>query len=142
MMRDLLIGIDAGTSVIKSVAFDLAGRQIAEASVPNRYTLAPDGAATQPLIQTWNDCARTLRDLAAQVPDLAIRTAALGVTAQGDGTWLIDAAGDPVGDGWLWLDARAAGVVREYAPARRISPGFRPPVPVSAFARWARNLAI
>ena len=114
MMRDLLIGIDAGTSVIKSVAFDLAGHQIAEASVPNRYTLAPDGAATQPLIQTWNDCARTLRDLAAQVPDLAIRTAALGVTAQGDGTWLIDAAGDPVGDGWLWLDARAAGVVREF----------------------------
>ena len=32
-----LIGIDAGTSVIKAVAFDLAGRQIASASVRNRY---------------------------------------------------------------------------------------------------------
>ncbi len=29
LMRDILIGIDAGTSVIKSVAFDLGGRQIA-----------------------------------------------------------------------------------------------------------------
>lgn len=29
---DILIGIDAGTSVIKAVAFDLAGRQLAVAS--------------------------------------------------------------------------------------------------------------
>ena len=28
-MGDILIGIDAGTSVIKAVAFDLAGRQLA-----------------------------------------------------------------------------------------------------------------
>jgi erythritol kinase len=28
--RDLLVGIDAGTSIIKAVAFDLAGRQIAD----------------------------------------------------------------------------------------------------------------
>ena len=33
---DILIGIDAGTSVIKAVAFDLAGRQLASAAVPNR----------------------------------------------------------------------------------------------------------
>ncbi len=30
--KDILIGIDAGTSVIKAVAFDLGGRQIAVAS--------------------------------------------------------------------------------------------------------------
>ena len=29
---DLIIGVDAGTSVIKAVAFDLAGRQIAATS--------------------------------------------------------------------------------------------------------------
>ena len=46
--RDLLVGIDAGTSVIKAVAFDLAGRQIAVASVPNRYTTNADGAALSP----------------------------------------------------------------------------------------------
>ena len=56
MSKNLIIGIDAGTSVIKSVAFDLTGRQIAVASVPNRYTTAEDGSATQPLDQTWNDC--------------------------------------------------------------------------------------
>ena len=60
---DLIIGIDAGTSVIKSIAFDLSGRQIAVASTPNRYTVQPDGAAFQPLVDTWDDCARTLREL-------------------------------------------------------------------------------
>ncbi|OYX42582.1 MAG: carbohydrate kinase [Rhodobacterales bacterium 32-67-9] len=111
--HDILIGIDAGTSVIKSVAFDLAGRQLGVASLPNRYTTRADGAAFQPLGQTWADCARTLRDLAAQVPDLARRTAGIAVTAQGDGTWLVGAGNAPVADGWLWLDARAAGLVRE-----------------------------
>lgn len=110
--QDILIGIDAGTSVIKSIAFDLAGRQIAAASVPNRYTTRPDGAAFQPLAQTWDDCARTLRDLASRVPNLATRTAAIAVTAQGDGTWLVGKGNQPVTDGWIWLDARAASTAR------------------------------
>ncbi len=113
-MRDIVIGIDAGTSVIKSVAFDTAGRQIASAARPNRYTTrAGDGAAFQPMAQTWDDCAATLRALGDQVDGLAARCAALAVTAQGDGTWLVGAGNRPVGDGWLWLDARAADIVRQ-----------------------------
>ena len=73
---DMLIGIDAGTSVIKAVAFDLGGTQIASASVPNRYATGADGSATQSLTQTWMDCAQALRDLGLQVKDLARRTAA------------------------------------------------------------------
>ncbi|CAN7746175.1 carbohydrate kinase [Caballeronia sp. LjRoot34] len=109
--RDLLVGIDAGTSVIKAVAFDLAGRQIAVASVPNRYTTSADGAAFQSLDQTWADCAQTLRDLGAKVEGLARRTAAVAVTGQGDGTWLVGADNRPASDAWLWLDARAADTV-------------------------------
>ena len=109
--RDILIGIDAGTSVIKSVAFDLSGRQVAIASVPNRYTTRQDGAAFQSLDETWADCAQTLRSLADLVPNLAKRTAALAVTAQGDGTWLVGQGDRPVTDGWIWLDSRAVSTV-------------------------------
>ncbi|MFK7882152.1 FGGY family carbohydrate kinase [Roseobacter sp.] len=107
MSKDLIIGIDAGTSVIKSIAFDLTGKQIATAAVPNRYTTAEGGAATQPLDQTWDDCAQSLRQLADNLPDLANRVVAVAVTGQGDGTWLADKDANPVGDAWLWLDARA-----------------------------------
>jgi erythritol kinase len=109
---DILIGIDAGTSVIKAVAFDVRGAQIAIASVPNRYTVrSSDGAAFQPMGQTWDDCAATLRALGEKVPGLASRTLAVAVTAQGDGTWLVGKGNAAVGDGWLWLDARSAPTV-------------------------------
>jgi erythritol kinase len=108
----IIIGIDAGTSVIKAVAFELSGRQIASASARNQYTTGDDGSATQSLVQTWADCASALRGLAEKVPDLAARTAAMAVTGQGDGTWLVGAGNRPVGDAWLWLDARAAPTVR------------------------------
>jgi erythritol kinase len=109
---DLLIGIDAGTSVIKAVAFTLSGQQIAVASTPNRYTTrASDGAAFQSLDETWADCAATLRALSDKVDGLAKRTAAIAVTAQGDGTWLVGQGNRPVTDGWIWLDARAAPTV-------------------------------
>lgn len=111
MSQDILIGIDAGTSVIKSVAFDLTGRQIAVASTPNRYTSRSDGAAFQSLATTWKDCAATLRLLGDKVPDLARRTCAIAVTGQGDGTWLAGKDNAPVTDGWLWLDARSAPTV-------------------------------
>ncbi|MGB3417734.1 MAG: FGGY-family carbohydrate kinase [Mesorhizobium sp.] len=110
-MRDLLIGIDAGTSVIKSVAFDLKGRQLAAAAIPNSYETIGRTGAVQDMARTWADTARTLSDLAGKVDNLAARVAAIAVTAQGDGTWLIDRAGEPVGKGWLWLDARAGDIV-------------------------------
>jgi erythritol kinase len=120
--QDILIGIDAGTSVIKAVAFDLAGRQLAVASTPNTVRLGADGAAEQDLAGTWADTTATLRALGERLPGLAERTAAIAATAQGDGTWLIDAAGEPVGPAMLWLDGRSAPQVR----ALRASPAAAP----------------
>ncbi len=113
--RDIIIGIDAGTSVIKAVAFDLTGHQLACFSVPNRYDTGPDGSVTQSLSQTWKDCVGVLRGLSVKIDGLAKRTAALGLTGQGDGTWLVGADDQPIGDAWLWLDARAAPTVTRLA---------------------------
>ena len=114
MSRDILLGIDAGTSVIKSVAFSLAGEQVAVAARPNVYQTLGGGQVEQDMSRTWADCAATLRELGERIPNLAHRAAAVGVTAQGDGSWLIDAAGEPVGGGLLWLDSRAASLVSDY----------------------------
>ena len=81
--QDILIGIDAGTSVVKSVAFTLDGLQIAVASTPNRYVTGANGAAYQSQDDIWADCAKTLRSLSNKVPRLAKRTAAISVTGQG-----------------------------------------------------------
>ena len=70
MTRDILIGIDAGTSVIKSVAFTLAGEQLAIAATPNSYETLADGGVEQDMARTWTDTAATLRLLGEKVPDL------------------------------------------------------------------------
>ena len=115
---DILIGIDSGTSVVKAVAFDLGGTQIAAAAVLNRYETGADGSAFQPLERTWADCVQALRGLGEKVENLARRTAAIAVTAQGDGTWLVGAGDAPVGDAWIWLDARAAPTVERLNAGR------------------------
>lgn len=110
MNPDIFIGVDAGTSLIKSIAFSRSGDVIASASVPNVYEVLRNGGAEQDMARTWRDVSATLRRLGEKVPDLARRTAAIAVTGQGDGTWLIDADGEPVAPGWLWLDVRATDI--------------------------------
>jgi erythritol kinase len=114
MSRDILLGVDAGTSVIKSVAFSLSGEQIAATARPNVFQTLGGGQVEQDMQRTWSDCVATLRELGERIPNLGERVAALAVTAQGDGCWLIDADGEPVGGGLLWLDSRAASLVAEY----------------------------
>ena len=113
-MKDLIIGIDAGTSVIKSVAFSLDGRQLGACATPNEYHSLGNGGVEQDLTLTWGKTVETLVALSHDIPDLAARCAAIAVTGQGDGTWLIDKQGAPVGDGLLWLDARAGDLVDEW----------------------------
>ena len=74
MSEDVLIGIDAGTSVIKSVAFTTAGEQIAVAAITNVYETRADGGVEQDMARTWRDTADTLRQLGDKVPNLASRT--------------------------------------------------------------------
>jgi erythritol kinase (D-erythritol 1-phosphate-forming) len=110
----ILIGIDAGTSVIKSVAFSVDGKQIAVAAIANTYETVRGGGAEQDMARTWRDTAETLRLLGEKVPGLAARAVAIAVTGQGDGLWLADADGEPVAPAWLWLDARAAKIAEAY----------------------------
>ena len=118
-MKDgVLIGIDAGTSVIKSIAFSVDGTQLASAAIPNSYVTLPDGGAEQDMARTWADTAATLKQLTEQIPNLASRLIAISVTGQGDGMWLIDKEGTPVAPAWLWLDARSASIVEEFTTSK------------------------
>jgi erythritol kinase (D-erythritol 1-phosphate-forming) len=121
-MKDgIIIGIDAGTSVLKSVAFTSDGTQLAVAAISNDYMTSPDGAVEQDMARTWADAAMTLRQLTEQIPDLASRLIAISVTAQGDGLWLIDKEGEPVGPATIWLDNRAASIVEDYVGSENYS---------------------
>ncbi|MGX1500008.1 erythritol kinase [Labrenzia sp. MBR-25] len=120
MRSGVLIGVDAGTSVIKAVAYDLSGRQLALSHRRNVYRSLADGGVEQDMACTWRNTSAVLMELIERLPGDASNVLALAVTGQGDGTWLVDADGEPVHDGWLWLDARSADTARDLANSEAI----------------------
>ena len=113
MNKDIIIGIDAGTSLIKAVAFTTNGRELGISSTPNEYTIKSDGKATQSLELTWKNCCKVIKDLGNQFNNFENRVCLISITGQGDGTWLIDKNGEPVCDAWLWLDSRSSDIAKK-----------------------------
>src|SRR5262249_27849497 len=68
--RDLIVGIDAGTSLIKTVAFTRDGQQLGEFALPNSYSVSAGGQVEQEMSRTWTDTVAAIRGLASVVPDL------------------------------------------------------------------------
>ena len=99
-----LLGIDAGTSVIKAALFDRDGRTHAVAS--RRTTIYnPQPAWSEAnMDEFWQLTAAAIREVVSQVD--AKTVAAFGITGNMVGAWLIDAAGQPVRDAILWNDGR------------------------------------
>jgi xylulokinase len=116
------ICVDAGTSVVKAVAFDEQGTEIAVAkhSVPILRTHA--GWSEQDMNAVWNALVLTVRDVANAV---ATGVSFLAITAQGDGCWLIDDDGNPTGPAILWNDARATSFVEQWRKDGALEQAFR-----------------
>ncbi len=105
-MAELWLGLDVGTTAIKAAAYTADGRCVALCEASNAVTRTADGGAEQDMMTVWRLAAQTLRDLVGKCAGHQI--AALGVCAQGDGFWPIDAQGVPVRPAMLWNDTRAA----------------------------------
>jgi sugar (pentulose or hexulose) kinase len=114
-VRDLVIGIDVGTTTVKSAAFALprldvpvALRKRPSATVSPR----PDRSEADPAAVEQAMVA-TLGELVSEVG--AERVAAVGISGTACGAWLIDGAGVPVRPAILWNDGRAAEVTQGWA---------------------------
>lgn len=103
-MKSIRLALDAGTTAIKAAAFDAAGQQLAHSSVPTRVIRRPDGANEQDPNAVWEAAKVCLKDVAAQIDTNS--AASLGICAQGDGFWPLDADRAPVGNAILWSDTR------------------------------------
>ena len=96
--------VDAGTSVIKAVLIDGQGKELAVAR--QRVPVArpfPDHAE-QDMTAVWDAVVRAANEITRKSLD---EIEGVVTTAQGDGCWLVDRAGTPVGPAILWNDGRA-----------------------------------
>ena len=99
------LGVDVGTTVIKATVFDDHGNARAHASRPSPVIRPHSGWSEQSMDAVWQTTADCIADAVSQTGDLTI--ASLGVCAQGDGLWTLDAKCKPVRNAILWNDARS-----------------------------------
>jgi erythritol kinase len=111
MPKEIIVGLDAGTSLIKFVAFTLDGKIINSASVPNKVYYRKGNKAEQNLEETWNHVVQAFSKLKIKINDLVDNIIAISITGQGDGSWPIDKFKKPVGDAALWLDGRSGDII-------------------------------
>ena len=111
MSKEIIVGLDAGTSLIKFVAFDKYGKYIDSASVENKVYYREGGKAEQNLEETWNKVIEAFKLLNNKIDRLSEKLEAICITGQGDGSWPIDKEGAPVGDAALWLDGRSGDII-------------------------------
>lgn len=116
----MIVGVDAGTSVVKAVAFADDGEVLRVAGRPTRTLTPAPGRSEQDLDAVIAAVGEVIREVSAGEPvDL------LGITAQGDGVWLLDAEGRQVRPPILWSDARAAEIVTEWMATGVAERAFR-----------------
>lgn len=116
------ISVDAGTSLVKSVAFADDGVELAVARHAVPIARPQPGWSEQDMHAVWRAVEETIREVVQRVgPDVRF----LSLTAQGDGCWLIDDAGEPVGPAILWNDGRAAAFVEQWYQDGTLEQAFR-----------------
>ena len=111
MANKYLLGIDVGTTRIKAVLFNIHGRQVFSSSRDTR--LIKSGSCSEvDMDELWEDVAGTIKSVILKMgPGSKILAAA--VSGQGEGLWLIDKDGKPIGRAILWNDSRAESLVTE-----------------------------
>ncbi|MFD5248155.1 FGGY family carbohydrate kinase [Amycolatopsis sp. NPDC058340] len=106
-----VLAIDAGTSMIKTVLYAEDGTELAVARQGTKVHRPHSGWAEQDMMDVWNAVVYTVRQARSHAPG-PVRMVTF--TAQGDGCWLVDEAGNPTGPAVLWSDGRAKDVVERW----------------------------
>ncbi len=106
-MEKYIIGIDAGTSKIKSVLFDKHGAELFVSSEKVELITPRPGWVEQDMNGVWQSVMRTVKDLMERAMLPAEAVLAVAITGQADGVWLVDDKGEPVCNAINWTDSRA-----------------------------------
>jgi sugar (pentulose or hexulose) kinase len=113
MTAPYLLGIDSGTSVVKSVVFDLAGNEIAVARRETPVLTPVPNGAEMDMNLAWRLASETVTEVVAAVGG-GDKIAGVGVSGTCCGLWLVDAAGNPARAALLWNDGRAADIIQRW----------------------------
>ena len=111
---DRIVAIDSGLTVTKAVVFNLAGKELAVATRTVPQIQPRPRHVERNMLHLWQQTAQAIREVLATSQTDASRVVAVAATAHGDGLYLLDDSGNPLGHGILSLDSRAVDVVNTW----------------------------
>ncbi|MCW6510449.1 FGGY-family carbohydrate kinase [Lichenifustis flavocetrariae] len=117
----MLLGLDCGSTSVKAVLFDEAGRTIATGGRRTEALHPGPGFVEKDMEGLWRAGAAAIRDALAKSGTAPERVDAIGVTAHGDGLYLVDRAGRPLGCGIQSVDSRALAITGEWAASGQLA---------------------
>ncbi|HYF92426.1 MAG TPA: FGGY-family carbohydrate kinase [Symbiobacteriaceae bacterium] len=103
---DALLGVDIGTTALKSVLFDFHGRRLwqADAEYPTRHPAT--GWAEQDPDDWWRAFCHTMRRMTGDIGKVA-NIVAIGVSSQAPTMLPVDRSLKPVRPALIWMDRRS-----------------------------------
>jgi L-xylulokinase len=105
----LLLGLDAGNTVVKAVLFDISGNEIAQ-SRRNCASVHPKpGHVERSMAELWSAVCDVIHECLAKAIARPGDIAAVGCAGHGNGLYLLDRAGAPL-HAIQSLDSRAASI--------------------------------
>ena len=108
---DRILAIDNGLTVTKAVLFGLDGTQVAVARRNVPQSKPAPRRVERDMAGLWQQTADAIREVIGASGTEPARIIAVAATAHGDGLYLLDREGAPLGPGILSLDSRAVDVV-------------------------------
>ncbi|MBI9105922.1 MAG: carbohydrate kinase [Spirochaetales bacterium] len=110
-MDKYIIGLDSGTSSIKAVLFDLAGNEIYKESFTLNAIQPLESWYEEDIDEIWDKAKKCIQAITSKYKKENI--VGIGITAQGDGLWMLDSDGQAVRNGICFCDGRASKQLEE-----------------------------
>ncbi len=109
MKKDLLLGIDVGTSACKVAVFDADGGVIAAENESYAVYYPQPGWVEQDAEEWWEAICRAIRRITAN-PEIAGRIAGIGIDGQSWSAIPVDSEGKALSRTPIWMDTRARDI--------------------------------
>jgi L-xylulokinase len=113
-MAEFFLGIDAGSTMVKSAVFSPEGREVGVASRKVPLLVPQAGHNEIDMESLWRLTAETIRDALEQGRVTGRDVAAVGCTGRGNGLCLVDSNGRTVRPGITGSDTRARSYVDDW----------------------------
>jgi L-xylulokinase len=119
------LGIDNGLSVIKAVIFTLDGKEVDSGIVEGKNNSPHPKWVERDMNNVWNWACKAIKKVLYSSNVSPEKIKAIGVTAHGDGLYLINKNGNPVREGIVSLDTRAVDILNKWKNASVFTESLR-----------------